>query len=661
MGLFFSELLDAISLAAIYFLISLGITLVFGLTRIVNFAQGQLVLLGAFVAYACAATGIPIVACVVIAMVAVGIAGEALDLGVFRRTLNVPLNGFVASLGLITALQAVFALIWPGTYYTVPLILNGDQHKGAILLSNERLLFIVISLVCFLGAVVFLGRTHYGRGIRAIAEDRAGAQALGVNVRPLTSVVFIVGSAMAGGAGALLGTVTPFNAVSGSEYLIIGFAVAVVGGFGSVAGTAVASLLLGAAFTFGAAYISTSWSYGILLVAMVVMIVLRPRGLVGASVPASDDPMDSHQNLSDSRRLRPEALLTPAGRWLQRVPHICFLLILLNTALLPVYITSAGTLSLATAGVVNAIAAYSVWLPFRLGGMLSLAQASLIGVGAYTTAYLAAHTFTSFWLQVAAAVVVAGLTAGVLGAIALRTSGSYFVVLVLALSEILVVLMQNLTSLTGGLIGTVLAKPPVLFGGPLNESNINEMYVLVFCCLLLVIGVLAWIKTRRFGLLLTSLRDNSSLASSLGLRAWRYKLGALCLAGMIAGLAGALTAYVTLGIDPSYFENTVAIQLVLMVIVGGAASLAGPLVGAMVITFLPIVLPLSPYESQIAYGLLLVVIILAAPGGISGLARDLFFKVANRSGLVRNGGLTDVISDPPQRRSSEEAGLATER
>jgi branched-chain amino acid transport system permease protein len=210
---------NSLGLAAIYFLVAAGITLVFGLTRIVNFAQGQLVLLGAFMSYACSRLHLPIVVCLLASFLAVGAAGEALDLGVFRRTLSRPLNGFIISLGLISACEAAFALIWPADDYFVPQFTASVWHVGGVVISAETLIIIVVAALCLTLASVLIGRTQYGRGIRALAEDRPGAQALGVQVGRLTSLVFGIGCGLAGLAGGLFGGLIPFNSVSGTNIL----------------------------------------------------------------------------------------------------------------------------------------------------------------------------------------------------------------------------------------------------------------------------------------------------------------------------------------------------------------------------------------------------------------------------------------------------------
>ena len=125
MSTFIEQFVNGLSLAGIYLLVALGVTLVFGLTRIVNFAQGALVTLGAFLAYAFSSAGAPLGIAVAGSAIAVGLLSEVLDFGVFRKTLTAPLNGLIASLGLIIALTAAYGLIWPDEHYSLPSLSEG--------------------------------------------------------------------------------------------------------------------------------------------------------------------------------------------------------------------------------------------------------------------------------------------------------------------------------------------------------------------------------------------------------------------------------------------------------------------------------------------------------------------------------------------------------
>jgi branched-chain amino acid transport system permease protein len=630
---FIEQLFNGVSLAGIYLLVALGLTMVFGLTRIINFAQGELVTLGAFATLALVQLRLPLPLALLLAGLLVGLLSEALDLGVFRRTLSRPINGFIVSLGLIVALEAAYALRWPGDFYTIPPVLPGDWRFGDFVFVKERVLLIAITAVICLLLFLFLERTHYGRGIRALAEDRTSAQVLGVRVGRLISVTFIIGSGLAGLAGGLLGTLFPFTAFFGSAFLLKGFAVAIVGGLGNVRGTVLAALVLALAETMGGAYVSLAWSYAILLVVMVAIILWRPYGLFRSTEQAGGDPLQTDHLLGHAAGLAKQVRGTMAGKVLAAVPHLAVAGLLVAGALAPFWLDSYRSLAFATFSLVSAMAVYSMWFAFRYAGIFSIAQAGFLGVGAYATVILTLHFQINFWEQIAAAALLGGLLAAVFSFIALRASGTYLLILLFALSELEIIVIQNWSSVTGGLIGIVLPTPPDPFFGAVSFGDPIALYYLVFVFSVLAIALLWWVSTTRFGRLLTSLRDNEMLAQSLGLNTFRYKLLALTLSGAVAGFAGAFFVYADVGIAPSYFTVNASIQYSLMMLLGGSGTVAGPMVGVLVATFLPEFLHMQPFQAQLVYGVLLVLIIVVLPTGAVGALRQLYFRLANRLAL----------------------------
>lgn len=631
-ALFIEQLINGLALAGIYLLVALGLTLLFGLTRIVFFAQGELVTLGAFVCFTLVQLGVPVLPALLGSAIAVGLAAEVLDLTILRPTLARPMNGFVISLALILVLEAAYSLHWSSDFYSIPPLFRGTLRIGAIVLNEERLA--VVSVTALLTAVAFLmlDRTHFGRGVRALAEDRMSARALGVPVGRLISVVFIAGCALAALAGGLLGTIFPFTALFGPTFLLKGFAVAIVGGLGNVRGAVVAAVILALSETLGAAYISLAWSYAFLLLTMIAIILIRPYGLFKSRQQAGGvDPLAGAHLSSQAPGVMPSF----GTKWFARIavagPHIGFVALLVAVALFPYITGTYRDTALGTFALVNAIGVYSLWFAFRFAGIFSIAQASFVGIGAYATTIAAIHWGVSFWAQIALAVG-GGILGGFLfGLISLRATGSYFVILLFALSDLELTVIQNLpSSVAGGLNGLVLPVAPDPLFGAVDFSNPVALYYLVFVATCIAITFLWWLTGSRFGRLLITVRDNQTLANALGLNTFRYKLAALAVSGGVAGLSGALYVYAAVGIDPSYFNANASIQMVLMMIVGGSGSLAGPAIGAFIAAFLPDVLHVSPYVAQMIYGLLLIVVIVLLPSGIAGTVRSQYVRVAKR-------------------------------
>lgn len=489
---------------------------------------------------------------------------------------------------------------------------------------------VAVAAVACLILFWFLERTHYGRGIRALAEDRPSAQMLGVRVGRLISVTFIIGSGLAGLAGGLLGTIFPFTAFFGSAFLLKGFAVAIVGGLGNIRGVIVAALVLALAEVLGGAYISLAWSYAILLVVMVAIILWRPHGLFRSTEGAGGDPLRGDHLFGSAVEISKTALRSWTGRILAFMPEIGVGVVVVALVTVPLWIDSYHSLSSLTFALVNAIAAYSLWFAFRYAGIFSVAQAGFVGIGAYATVILTVRFGITFWEQVVISVILGAALAAVFGYVALRASGTYLLILLFALSELEVIVIENWSSVTGGVFGITLPSPPEPLGQSISFTDPIALYYLVLIAAGIAIAFLWWLARTRFGRLLASLRDNEVLAQSLGLNTFRYKLLALTVSGAVAGLGGALLVFVAIGIAPTYFDVNASIQYSLMMLVGGSGTLVGPLIGAVITTFLPDLVHLEPYQTQFVYGAMLVVIIIALPTGVIGALRSLYFRVVRR-------------------------------
>ncbi len=283
-----------------------------------------------------------------------------------------------------------------------------------------------------------------------------------------------------------------------------------------------------------------------------------------------------------------------------------------------------------TFALVNAIAVYSLWFVFRYAGVFSVAQAAFVGIGAYATVILTVRFGINFWEQLAISVVLGAVLAAVFGYVALRASGTYLLILLFALSELAVIVIENWSSVTGGLNGITLPVAPAPLGKAVSFTDPINLYYLVLVGAGVAIAFLWALGRSRFGKLLASLRDNEILAQSLGLNTFRYKLLALIASGAVAGLGGALLVFVEIGIAPHYFDVNASIQYSLMMLLGGSGTLVGPLVGSIVTTFLPDFVHLEPYQTQFVYGVLLVVIIILLPTGVIGSLRSFYFRVAGR-------------------------------
>jgi branched-chain amino acid transport system permease protein len=290
---FLQNLFNGLSISGIYILVGVGFTLVFGLTHLINFAHGQFIVLGAFIGLAIVTAGVPYWFALLAAGLVLGVIASSLDLSIFRRNIDRPLNGLIVSLGLVIVIEGVVVRVWGVDPHAIPSPLGSPFDLGGIRITQERLMLLGVSAILIAGVFYILRRTDLGRTIRAVAENRYAAALLGVNVSRTITMTFFVGSGIAGVAGALLGIIFPFTPFFGGDLLLKGIAVALIGGMGSVEGAVVAGLLLGMVETFGSAYgidigiyeFGPTWRDGYAFILMIAIMLWRPRGLFRGTDP----------------------------------------------------------------------------------------------------------------------------------------------------------------------------------------------------------------------------------------------------------------------------------------------------------------------------------------------------------------------------------------
>ncbi len=317
------------------------------------------------------------------------------------------------------------------------------------------------------------------------------------------------------------------------------------------------------------------------------------------------------------------------------------------TLALPWLLTLAGEeylIGLASRIAIYAIAASSLNLILGYGGMISFGHAAYFGVGAYVVGMLSFHAYEDTTLLLlpgtdiaalswVAAIVVSALVALVLGALSLRTSGAYFIMITLAFAQMLYFLFVSLEAYGGDDGLMMFSGRNELFG--LDLSDDTTFYYVSLAVLIAVIAFLAVLIRSRFGMTLQACRQNESRMQALGCPVTTYKLAAFVLAGAIAGLAGALNVNHAEFVSPDYLHWTKSGDLMIMVILGGIGTLFGPAVGAaaflLLEEFLPMLfdvagLPTFKEHWRIVFGPLLILIVLFARTGLVGVFGSLFSR-----------------------------------
>jgi len=277
-----SVLVTGVLLGGVYALISLGLNMIFGVLRMINFAHGELVMLGMYGTYLCVTyLGIPAYASVVIVAPALSVVGYALHRFIMAPLHSQPNMQIFATFGLLILLENAVLALTRGETYTVPSSMGIPVEIGELYVGLDRLLIFAIATLLAVGTAIFLRKTMPGKAVRAITQDRTSAQLMGVNAKRVFSFTFATGAAIAGLGGVLLAPAYSLSPYIGGNFILAAFAVVVLGGLGSVAGAYFGGLLVGIVESFAGYYIDPALKQAIWFVLFVVVLVLRPSGLFG--------------------------------------------------------------------------------------------------------------------------------------------------------------------------------------------------------------------------------------------------------------------------------------------------------------------------------------------------------------------------------------------
>ena len=272
--------INGLMLAGNYGLVAVGLTLVFGVMRMINFASGQSMMIGAFVALS-ASHYVGYVPAIVVAMVVNAGLGVLLERGAFRPFRATPLNGLIASMGVSIILINAAELIWgsePQPFDTA--LSNMTVAIGTVGVSGQRILVIATSLGLLVALWWLIHYSSLGRQFRAVSEDPEIASAMGINTNRIAQASVVLGSALAGAAGALSGPVNLVSTDLGQPEMLSAFAAIILGGFGNVNGTILGAILIGMVQSVASVYVSNAYSQSIAFVLLIVTLIFFPRGLI---------------------------------------------------------------------------------------------------------------------------------------------------------------------------------------------------------------------------------------------------------------------------------------------------------------------------------------------------------------------------------------------
>jgi branched-chain amino acid transport system permease protein len=295
---------------------------------------------------------------------------------------------------------------------------------------------------------------------------------------------------------------------------------------------------------------------------------------------------------------------------------VSLLLLCSVLALLPAARPSAQLVQLMTLALIFALPAIGLSLLYGEGGQMSVANGALYGVGAYVAAIGARDQLFSFWLALPAAAVAGALAAFLVGLTALRVRGHYFLIVTFAFAELWRITVTNLRTVTGGNQG-ILVLDDITVPGIGDIQSLSALYYIALAFALLAALAVVALRFSQFGLALRAIRENERLAVSLGLNAAMVRLYAFAVSGALASIGGVVYVYNVKHIGPDLFGAYAGIQIVLVLLVGGARSPVGPVIGSLIFFLTPQLIRLDPVSTEIVYGVVLILIVLVSPQGLA--------------------------------------------
>ena len=619
------QLLNGLAGASSLFLVAAGLSLIFGVTRVVNFAHGSFFMLGVYIAYSLVerfGAGLGFWPALALSALATGAIGGLVEVVVLRRIYRAPeLFQLLATFALVLVIKDAALWLWGPEDLLGP---RAPGLSGAVDILGRRFpsydLLLIVAGPLVLGALwLLLKRTRWGMLVRAATQDREMVGALGVNQAWLFTSVFALGAMLAGLGGALQLPREP--ASLNLDLLTIGdaFVVVVVGGMGSIPGAYVAALLiaeikamcvgLGTVQAFGVDFSFSKLTLVAEFLVMAVVLVWRPWGLMGRPQALS----------RNSSAIEPP--LRPAGRLLlgaAALAAVGLLLLPLATAGSP-YVTVLA-IDLLTA------ALFAASLHFIMGpaGMHSFGHAAYFGLGAYAAALLMLKAAWPMEAALAAAPLAAGLGAAVFGWFCVRLSGVYLAMLTLAFAQIVWSVTFQWDELTGGSNGLTGVWPAAWL------ADKRSYYFLTLA--LVAGGVLALRRMlfSPFGYAMRAGRDSPLRADAIGIDVPRIQWAAFVVAALFAGLAGSLYAFSKGSLSPDSLGVGKSVDGLVMVLLGGVQTLAGPVVGAVSFTWLQDTVARSTDYWRAMLGGIVLLLVLAFPQGIAGFVGQLADRLIER-------------------------------
>ncbi|NOL48557.1 ABC transporter permease [Pelistega europaea] len=614
MSALFVQLLNGLASASSLFMVAVGLSLIFGVTRIVNFAHGSLYMVGLYLAYSLTHLfGVESIWSyglgVLCAALLTGLLGAVIEIVLLRHIYKAPeLFQLLATFALVLIISDAVLWIW-GAEDLLGTPVPGLEGSISVLgraMPMYSLVQMLIGPTVWLLLWFLLNRTPWGIYVRAAQQDKEMLGALGINQAWLFTSVFALGAFLAGLGAALELPNEPASLSLDMRLIGDAFAVVVIGGMGSIGGAFVAALSiaevkalanwLGTMQVAGIAINFSQFSLVAEFFLMALVLVIRPWGLFGK-------PQEKSRNSAPIERP-----LQPATLRLKGVVSVAIVV----AVVLPFLGDDYGVILLQDA-LIAILFAVSLHFMAGLTGMHTFGHAAYFGVGAYAAAVFSLQLAFPMELSLPLAAIVAGLFAAVFAWFCIRLSGIYLAMLTLALAQLLWSIVYQWDGFTGGSNGLVGIWPSDWLG----EGYTYYYFTLVIVVLSLIL--IRWIAFSSFGYAMRASRDAEWRARAIGIPVRKVRWQVFVLSGFFAGLAGALYTFSKGSISPEELSVARSVDGLVMVLLGGIQSLWGPIIGALSYTFLhDFMINLTDYWKALLGGII-IVLVLIFPMGMTDL------------------------------------------
>ncbi|SDJ50008.1 ABC transporter permease [Natronorubrum texcoconense] len=629
-------LFDGLTIGVVYVLLAAGLSVIFGVMHVINFAHGELFALGAYFALALVVPfgGTAFFVALFVAPLLVGIVGVAIERYTVRPLYGRnPLYHILLTFGLVLVINDLIYLVWgPGSVSLPrPAVLTGTIDILGINASVYNTFIIVFGGAMALAVWATLEYTKYGLIIRAGSQDRQMVRNLGIDIDRYYSLVFGMGAALAAFAGIILGGYQTVSPEMGMSVIIPAFVIVVLGGLGSFKGAVVGGLAVGIIQTLLRHYAPIFEGLVIFLL-MIAVLLFRPRGLFGVETEEEGGDLltGTDGGLLDNRTRKRLGLAMVA------------LLALVPLGAGTLYSTYAVTLMIEI--IIWGLFALSLDFVMGYTGLVSLGHALFYGLGAYAVAITLLHVSQSAFVAIALAILISAAIAWFVGFLSIRVGGVYFAMITLAFAELFYNMLYRL-DITGGseglfgistyygLAGIGIDLGDIgLFVGPVALTGQSLFYYIALGAL-----VASFLLTRRmlnspFGSVLKSIRENEQRATFIGYETTIYKRRAFVISGALAGLAGGLFTLNSGYATPSFAYWLHSGEVIVMVILGGMGTLYGPIIGAGVFFGLEEILTGFTGRWRLVLGTIFVLFVIFLPRGLVSLPAQLAPYVTGGSG-----------------------------